>query len=207
MSCECYARRYTCMAHVGTYIALRPHRGFWVMDPQYRDILELHCTVLSASKNFFMSFLSAKDWISWVLHVSEPRLNFWGKPCVFGVSLQGVPEFLCHSHQTNLVVCEILVLGNPLLKWTVSLKTVQLSSTSSELCSSASKRLQRSLTNACLLLSCFSLETSDFFGTFLPCGPHTGWMRRLSLLTTSLWSVQQSAPHSFSHSDILSVLP
>ena len=41
---------------------------------------------------------------------------------------------------------------------TVSLKTVQLSSTSSELCSSASKRLQRSLTNACLLLSCFSLE-------------------------------------------------
>ena len=39
-------------------------------------------TVLSASKNFFMSFLSAKDWISsaffsqpGVLHVSEPRLN------------------------------------------------------------------------------------------------------------------------------------
>ena len=41
---ECYARRYTCMVHVGTYIALRPHRGFRVMDPQYRDILELHCT-------------------------------------------------------------------------------------------------------------------------------------------------------------------
>ena len=40
---ECYARRYTCMVHVGTYIALRPHRGFRVMDPQYRDILELHC--------------------------------------------------------------------------------------------------------------------------------------------------------------------
>ena len=32
------------------------------------------------------------------------------------VSLHGVPEFLCHSHQTNLGVCEILVLGNPLLK-------------------------------------------------------------------------------------------
>ena len=34
----------------------------------------------------------------------------------FGVSLQGVPEFLCHSHQTNLGVCEILVIRNPLLK-------------------------------------------------------------------------------------------
>ena len=45
----------------------------------------------------------------------------------FCVSLQGVPQFLCHSHQTNLGVCEILVLGNPLLKSErVSLKTVQL---------------------------------------------------------------------------------
>ena len=43
---ECYTRRYTCMVHVGTYIALRPHRGFRVMDPQYRDILELHCIIL-----------------------------------------------------------------------------------------------------------------------------------------------------------------
>ena len=119
---------------------------------------------------------------------------FWGKPRVFGVSLQGVPEFLCHSHQTNLGVCEVLVLGTIADEWTVPLKTVQLSSTSSELCSSASKRLQRSLTNACLLLSCFSLETSNFFSTFLPCGRRTGWMRRLSLLT-SLWSVQQSEPH------------
>ena len=34
----------------------------------------------------------------------------------FSVSLQGVPGFLCHSHQTSLGVCEILVLGNPLLK-------------------------------------------------------------------------------------------
>ena len=41
----------------------------------------------------------------------------------------------------------------------------------------------------------FSLETSSLFGTFLPCGPCAGWMRRLSLLTRSLWSVQQSAPH------------
>ena len=40
---ESYARRYTCMVHVGTYIALRPYPGFRVMDPQYRDILELHC--------------------------------------------------------------------------------------------------------------------------------------------------------------------
>ena len=33
----------------------------------------------------------------------------------FGVSLQGVPGFL-HSSQPSLGVCEILVLGNPLLK-------------------------------------------------------------------------------------------
>ena len=26
------------------------------------------------------------------------------------------PGFLCHSHQNNRGVCEILVLGNPLLK-------------------------------------------------------------------------------------------
>ena len=45
---ECYARRYTCMVHVGTYIALRPHRSFRVMDPQYRDILELHCIHLQS---------------------------------------------------------------------------------------------------------------------------------------------------------------
>ena len=67
----------------------------------------------------------------------------------------------------------------------MSLKTVQISSRSSELCSSASKRLQISLMNACLLLSCFSLETFNLFGTFLPCGLRTGWMRKLRLLTTS----------------------
>ena len=37
-------------------------------------------------------------------------------PCVFGVSLQGVPGFLHHSRQTSLGVYEILVLGNPLQK-------------------------------------------------------------------------------------------
>ena len=37
-------------------------------------------------------------------------------PCVFCVCLQGVPGFLRHSRQTSLGVCEILVLGNPLLK-------------------------------------------------------------------------------------------
>ena len=35
---------------------------------------------------------------------------------LLGVSLQGVPGFLRHSHQTSLGVCEILVLGNLLLK-------------------------------------------------------------------------------------------
>ena len=33
-----------------------------------------------------------------------------------GVSLQGVPGFLCHYHQTILGVWEILVLENPLVK-------------------------------------------------------------------------------------------
>ena len=92
----------------------------------------------------------------------------------WGVSLQGVPGFLCHSHQTSLGIYEILVLGNSLLKSEHCLKTVQLSSTSPELCSSASKRLQISLMNACLLLSCFSLETANLFGTFWPFGHRKG---------------------------------
>ena len=80
-------------------------------------------------------------------------------------------------------------------EWTASLKTVQFSSRSSEVSSIASNRLQILLMKACLLLSCFSLETSSLFGTVLPCGRRAGWIRRLSLLKTSLWSVQQSAPH------------
>ena len=68
-----------------------------------------------------------------VLHVSESSLyclayvwigsltRYWAgisgvNLVFFDVSLQGVPGFLCHSHQTNLGVCEILVQGNPLLK-------------------------------------------------------------------------------------------
>ena len=42
-------------------------------------------------------------------------------------SLQGVSGFLCHSHQTNLGVCEILVLGNPLLKRLIDLGLTSLS--------------------------------------------------------------------------------
>ena len=55
-------------------------------------------------------------------------------------------------------------------EWMVSLKTVQISG-SSEVSSTASNRLQISLMKACLLLSCFSLETSSLFGT---CGRHAG---------------------------------
>ena len=51
-------------------------------------------------------------------------------------------------------------------EWTVSLKTVQFSSGLSEVSSIASNRLQISLMKACLLLSCFSLETTNLFGTF-----------------------------------------
>ena len=43
------------------------------------------------------------------------------------VALPGLfPGFLRHSRQTSLGVYEILVLGNPLLEWTVSLKTGSL---------------------------------------------------------------------------------
>ena len=80
--------------------------------------------------------------------------------------------------------------------WRMDGVSVQFSSGSSERRSSiASNRLQISLMKAYLLLSCFSLETSSLFGTFLSCGCRACWMRRLSLLTTSLWSVQQSPPH------------
>ena len=166
-----------------------------------------------------MFFLSAKDWISsaffsqpGVLHVSETRLNclahVWiGSLARYWASISEVSlVFWCFSSRSSWIYLSFSSNQSWCLRdtgpkesiveeWTVSLKTVQLSSTSSELCSTASKRLQRSLTNACLLLSCFSLETSNFFGTFLPCGRRTGWLLRLSLLTTSLWSVQQSAPH------------
>ena len=59
-------------------------------------------------------------------------------------------------------------------EWMVSLKTVQLSSGSSERSSIASNRLHLSLMKACLLLSCFSLETSSLFGTVLPCWCRAG---------------------------------
>ena len=73
----------------------------------------------------------------------------------FGVSFQGVPGFLRHSHPTSLSVCEILVLENPLLKSEASLKIVQFSSRSSDLCSSASIRLQISLRKACFFAVMF----------------------------------------------------
>ena len=62
----------------------------------------------------FVGFLfllgSGKGCGLWLWHSLDFSLTF------FGVSFQGVPEFFCHSHQKNLGVCEILVLGNPLLK-------------------------------------------------------------------------------------------
>ena len=86
----------------------------------------------------------------------------------------------------------------------MSLKTVHFSSGSSELCSSASKPLQISLINACLLLSCFSLETLwHFLALWSPCRLNAqvefGDMPEIcsTVFTT----------HSLSHSDILPVLP
>ena len=80
----------------------------------------------------------------------------------FGVPLQGVPGFLRHSRQISLGVYETRDTGpreSIVEEWTVSLKTVQFASGSSELGSIASNRMQISLMKACLLLSCFSLET------------------------------------------------
>ena len=97
-------------------------------------------------------------------------------------------------------------------EWTAFWKTVQFLSGSSELSCTANctvfRRLQISLMKACLLISYFSLETSSLFGTFLHCGCRTGWIRTLSLLTTSLWYFQLSTAnmvYKLCHSDILSV--
>ena len=49
----------------------------------------------------------------------------------------------------------------------------------------------------------------DIHCVFLPCGRRAGWILRLSLLATSLWSVQQSAPHMMlvTLTSCLSVIP
>ena len=150
-----------------------------------------------------------------VLNVSESSLDFltyvwkgsltwcWAgitEVCLvffFGVSLQGIPGFPCHSHQTNLDVCEILVLGNPLLKGERCLW--RLSSSHLHLMNCVPVHLNGCISHWRMLASCCLVSArahlSNLFGTFLPYGCRTGWMRILSLLTTSMWSVQQSAPH------------
>ena len=150
---------------------------------------------------------------SGVLHISEPSLNFlihvwicsltryWAVITevflVFFWCFSSRSPWISSSFSWNQSWClrDTGPRESIAKEWTVSLKTVQFSSGSFELCSCASKRLQISLMNACLLQLCFSLETSNLFGTFLPCDRRAGWMHRLSLLKTSLWSVQPSAPH------------
>ena len=81
-----------------------------------------------------------------------------------------------------------------------------VSSISSELCFSASKRLQISVTNVCLLLSCFSLEISLWHFLAL-------WLSyRLNAQIEFADNKPVICPavcttHSLCHSDILSVLP
>ena len=77
---ECYARRYTCMIHVGTYIALRPHRGFRVMDPQYRDILELHC-IQFLQTSFFICDYSYMTYSNMTDIASEREMCRVGMAC------------------------------------------------------------------------------------------------------------------------------
>ena len=115
-------------------------------------------------------------------------------PCVFWVSLQGVPGFLRHSRQTSLGVYELLVLGNPLLKSGRCLW--RLSSSLRDHLNGVPLHLIGCSYHWWRLASCY-LDSAwrRLFGTFLHCGRCAGCMRRLSLLTTSLWSAKQSAPH------------
>ena len=89
----------------------------------------------------------------------------------------------------------------------MTLKTVQFSSGSSERSSIASNRLLISLMKACLLLSCFSLETSSFFGTFFalwsPCrlNAQVQFAENKPVICLAVCTT-----HSLCHSDILSVL-
>ena len=92
-------------------------------------------------------------------------------------------------------------------EWTVSLKTVLFSSESSDRSSIASNWLQISLMKACLLLSCFSLETSSlwhFLALWSPC--------RLNAQVEFAVNKPVICPavcttYNLCHSDILCVLP
>ena len=93
----------------------------------------------------------------------------------FGVSLQEVPGFLCHSHQTNLGVCEILVLGNPLLK--------------SERC------LSRLSSSHLHLLNCVPVHLNgcrDRCRMLASCCPVSAWRHPLSLAPSCLVVVVQA---------------
>ena len=76
--------------------------------------------------------------------------------CAFCVSLQGVPRFLRHSHQTSVDICQILVFC-----WWKNGCLWSLSSSHLEPLNCVSMRfkwLQISLMNVCLFLSCYSFQ-------------------------------------------------
>ena len=121
-------------------------------------------------------------------------------PCVL---VQGVPGLLRHFHQTSLCVCGETGLREYIAEeWTVSLKTVQFSSGSSEC---VPLHLNGCRYHWLMLFSyCFVSVWRHPVSLALSClvGRRAGWMHMLSLLTTSRLSVQQSAPklslcHSF----------
>ena len=99
-----------------------------------------------------------------------------------------------HSRQTSLGVCEMHVLGCRQLNNEPRFrKTVQFSSGSSELHLTGCRYLGWTLVSCCLVSALRHPISSN--GAFLSCGRRAGWILRLSLLTTSLWSAQQSTPH------------
>ena len=182
-------------------------------------------TVLSASKKCFVSFLSAKNWISsaffaqpGVLHVSQPSLD-----CFTYVWMGSLTRYWAVITEECLVFWMFLfkksldfffaILIKPVLvfarNWSLGVHYWRVNCVSED-CPVLIWILWTvfeciyhwwMLASGCLV----SAWRHPISGTFLPFGCLAGWMGRLSLLTTSLWSVQQSAPRIVSV--ILFVLP
>ena len=159
---------------------------------QRTGLLPLSCAAKTFACPCVCSGLSYKcccrlpSWILSWYHIDVPFAS--------GVYLQETPGFLLHhSRKNSLSVWEMHVLGSRQLKNEPRFE--RLSSFLLGPLNRVALHLNGSVMKACLLLSWYSFKTSNLFGAFLSCGRRVGWIVRLSLLTTSLWSVQQSAPN------------